>query len=155
MLFRSNGATVGTYDPNTHTVTWTFSGWAAADPNWCRVEFRVNDNVPEGTVLSNTACASEDDSRDQNPANNCSSISGTVLQPSVDYGININSDKNVGQPPLLVQFESLKPLVSRKWWLDLNKRSTGPDPWYVYQYVTPPVGEGKDYDIRLTGPSSD
>jgi len=110
----------------------------------------VDPDLPEGTVLINTAKI--DALNDSTADNNEAQSKVIVLRPDVDQCANINSDRNVGLPPLIVHFESLKLLSSYKWYLDLNKHTDWPAPNYIYQYVIPPTGSTNTYDITLKGP---
>lgn len=142
----------GAYDPGTHTVTWTVTN-AGPGTETLQIGFEVDSSLPEGTLLYNEVCAEAE--RDGNTENNCADNEITVILPDVDCCGNLNSDKNVGQPPLLTKFEVLKPLTSYKWWVDLDKRSNWDKPRYIYQYPVPPAGPGKTYDIRMDGPVAD
>lgn len=150
MIFVGSDTEPYSYDPELHLLTWEIPGLTAGT-SWVAVDtVDIDPDLPEGTVLTNVAkiAAINDSTLDNNEAES----SVIVLRPSVDECVNINSDINVGLPPLIAHFESLKPLSSYKWYLDLNKHSNWPVPNYIYQYVIPPTGATNTYDITLRGP---
>ncbi len=134
------------------TVTWTIPSILRNDQKRVRVYAMIDPDLPEGTEITNMGCKVGGDIPDPNDGNDCAEVTVLVLQPDVDQVANVNTNVNVGQAPLLVKFESMKPMTAYKWMLDLDKRSLWDMPSYIYRHVVPPTGTGKSYDIGLDGP---
>jgi uncharacterized repeat protein (TIGR01451 family) len=140
----------GTFDGS--KVTWTVNSILRNAEKRVRVYATVDPDVPEGTEITNTGCRVGGTIPDPNGDNDCADVTVLVLQPDVDQVANINTNGNVGQAPLLIQFTSMKPLTTYKWMLDLDKRSLWDSPSYLYRFVVPPAGASKTYEISLDGP---
>jgi uncharacterized repeat protein (TIGR01451 family) len=133
-------------------VTWNVHSILRNQEKRVRVYAMIDPDLPEGTEITNMGCKVDGDIPDPDDGNNCADVTVLVLQPDVDQVANLNTNINVGQAPLLVKFESMKPLTTYKWMLDLDKRSLWDMPSYIYRHVVPPAGPGKNYEISLDGP---
>jgi len=142
------------YNKNNHTVSFT-AAYLPVDGTVAVLQIlcTVQEDVPEGTLITDQASVSAATHPDPELKNNGAEATVTVLQTPVGLCTDINSDRNVGQAPLLVTFDYLRPLVSYQWWLDPDKRSDWDKPRYVYQMPVLP-GKAGMHDIRMDGPLS-
>jgi len=81
----------------------------------------------------------------------CAEAVGTIIDDDGDYCCDFDSDRNVGLPPVVVNFQSrIKLQQPRKWILDFNVGSGGTTPCYAY-YTQWMGAEGKPWEITLNG----
>ncbi len=155
----------GVYDAGTHTITWTFPmamAWAPIASQTSEFTFMLDPGLEQGTPILNRVCVYLPEvyrhpqhegalPPDPNTENDCSTYELPIFIQDVDFCGQFDSDRNVGLPPLCVNFWSLKPIIGYHWKFGDGHGDTGPKKsHHDYHYVTTPI-DNTSYDIMLNG----